>query len=128
MWLYFEKSVWDITFISVKRLEVWSVLICSQLEILSDVNSFDALLVRWLILNKQTIVCFASNPLCCIIFEIMLGKFQSILRWLTFQLLRSIYLLIRMVNPTFVVWARLPNKPNMGGQNSLMSLVLCHLT
>ena len=63
--------------------------------------------------------------MCCIIFEIMLGKFQSILRWLTFQLLRSIYLLIRMVNPTFVVWARLPNKPNMGGQNSLMSLVLC---
>ena len=52
MWLYFEKSVWDMAFISVKRLEVWSVLICSQLEILSEVNSFDALLVRWLILNK----------------------------------------------------------------------------
>ena len=75
---------------SLKRTHLASLSgSCSQLDcyrmlvhLMPDSLSL-FVLVRWLILKKSIILCLASNWLCCVIFEIMLGK-------------------------VLVVWARLP--------------------
>ena len=67
---------------SLKRAHLASLSgSCSRFEMLSDINSCDALYtfiqVRWSILNKYIIVCLASNRFRCVIIEIILRKVLS---------------------------------------------------